>query len=185
MACLGECLPLTLSQAPARPRQDPFAPTELILLPANPSLGFDSVYLAFVIWHECHLIASRKGLSLLSSYSLHLEGHIEYLHAWVLGSSPVVSYRQLFCDFGEEMILTDSNGEQPLSAMVSMVTKVRRSAPGRWAAVILPSPHGTLSYPLRLTFLSTRITQVLSPAWMRPGMDLRAVTLSPSQKSRA
>ncbi|CAI9181591.1 unnamed protein product, partial [Rangifer tarandus platyrhynchus] len=30
---------------------------------------------------------------------------------------------QLFCDFGEEMILTDSNGEQPLTAMVSMVTK--------------------------------------------------------------
>lgn len=43
------------------------------------------------------------------------------------GFSPVASlYRQLFCDFGEEMILTDSNGEQPLSAMVSMVTKVRR-----------------------------------------------------------
>ena len=36
------------------------------------------------------------------------------------------------------MILTDSNGEQPLSAMVSMVTKVRRAASGvlagRWAA---------------------------------------------------
>ncbi|XP_076562341.1 ubiquitin-like modifier-activating enzyme 1 Y [Arvicanthis niloticus] len=30
---------------------------------------------------------------------------------------------QLFCDFGEEMIITDSNGEQPLSAMVSMITK--------------------------------------------------------------
>uniref|UniRef100_A0A8C9K7G7 Ubiquitin-like modifier-activating enzyme 1 n=1 Tax=Panthera tigris altaica TaxID=74533 RepID=A0A8C9K7G7_PANTA len=32
-------------------------------------------------------------------------------------------FGQLFCDFGEEMKLTDSNGEQPLSAMVSMVTK--------------------------------------------------------------
>ncbi|XP_036159818.1 ubiquitin-like modifier-activating enzyme 1 isoform X3 [Myotis myotis] len=32
-------------------------------------------------------------------------------------------FGQLFCDFGEEMILTDSNGEQPLSAMVSMITK--------------------------------------------------------------
>lgn len=36
------------------------------------------------------------------------------------------------------MILTDSNGEQPLSAMVSMVTKVRKPAfgvlAGRWAA---------------------------------------------------
>ncbi|KAB0353456.1 hypothetical protein FD755_023841 [Muntiacus reevesi] len=32
-------------------------------------------------------------------------------------------FGQLFCDFGEEMILTDSNREQPLTAMVSMVTK--------------------------------------------------------------
>uniref|UniRef100_A0A8C6AJD8 Ubiquitin-like modifier-activating enzyme 1 n=1 Tax=Monodon monoceros TaxID=40151 RepID=A0A8C6AJD8_MONMO len=32
-------------------------------------------------------------------------------------------FGQLFCDFGEEMILTDSNGEQPLSAMISMGTK--------------------------------------------------------------
>lgn len=45
-------------------------------------------------------------------------------------TSCVVFYRQLFCDFGEEMILTDANGEQPLSAMISMVTKVRRLAPG-------------------------------------------------------
>lgn len=57
--------------------------------------------------------------------------------------SPVASlYRQLFCDFGEEMILTDANGEQPLSAMISMVTKVRRPASGvlasRWAAAGFP-----------------------------------------------
>ncbi|XP_043830175.1 ubiquitin-like modifier-activating enzyme 1 [Dromiciops gliroides] len=32
-------------------------------------------------------------------------------------------FGQLFCDFGEEMVLIDSNGEQPLTAMVSMVTK--------------------------------------------------------------
>ncbi|KAK2508547.1 hypothetical protein MC885_007636 [Smutsia gigantea] len=32
-------------------------------------------------------------------------------------------FGQLFCDFGEEMILTDANGEQPLSTMISMVTK--------------------------------------------------------------
>lgn len=31
---------------------------------------------------------------------------------------------QLFCDFGEEMIVYDTNGEQPLSAMISMITKV-------------------------------------------------------------
>ncbi|NXW61210.1 UBA1 enzyme, partial [Eurystomus gularis] len=32
-------------------------------------------------------------------------------------------FGQLFCDFGEELVVTDPNGEQPLSAMVSMVTK--------------------------------------------------------------
>lgn len=31
---------------------------------------------------------------------------------------------QLFCDFGEEMMVQDTNGEQPLSAMISMITKV-------------------------------------------------------------
>ncbi|MEQ2276832.1 E1 ubiquitin-activating protein [Xenotaenia resolanae] len=33
-------------------------------------------------------------------------------------------FGQLFCDFGEEMIVYDTNGEQPLSAMISMITKV-------------------------------------------------------------
>uniref|UniRef100_A0A8C9MP53 E1 ubiquitin-activating enzyme n=1 Tax=Serinus canaria TaxID=9135 RepID=A0A8C9MP53_SERCA len=32
-------------------------------------------------------------------------------------------FGQLFCDFGDDMVVTDPNGEQPLSAMVSMVTK--------------------------------------------------------------
>ncbi|XP_054859377.1 ubiquitin-like modifier-activating enzyme 1 [Eublepharis macularius] len=32
-------------------------------------------------------------------------------------------FGQLFCDFGDEMVVTDTNGEQPLSAMVSMITK--------------------------------------------------------------
>lgn len=103
--------------------------------------------------------------------------------------SPVASlYRQLFCDFGEEMILTDSNGEQPLSAMVSMVTKVRSASgalAGRWAAAGLPSAPGTLSLPLRLTLPLTRTAPVWSPAWMRPAMDLRVATLSPFQKYRA
>lgn len=31
---------------------------------------------------------------------------------------------QIFCDFSEEMIVYDTNGEQPLSAMISMITKV-------------------------------------------------------------
>uniref|UniRef100_A0A8D3CNN1 E1 ubiquitin-activating enzyme n=1 Tax=Scophthalmus maximus TaxID=52904 RepID=A0A8D3CNN1_SCOMX len=36
-------------------------------------------------------------------------------------------FGQLFCDFGEEMIVFDTNGEQPLSAMISMITKVSLS----------------------------------------------------------
>lgn len=56
--------------------------------------------------------------------------------------SPVTSlHRQLFCDFGDEMVVTDATGEQPLSAVVSVVTKVRR--PGllisRWAAPVFIS----------------------------------------------
>lgn len=88
---------------------------------------------------------SPEGMGCLPSQSsVHVGGHLENLFAWVSGSSTVVSLdRQLFCDFGEEMILTDSNGEQPLSAMVSMVTKVRRLSPGvvlsgNWAAVVIP-----------------------------------------------
>ncbi|XP_063792145.1 ubiquitin-like modifier-activating enzyme 1 isoform X1 [Pseudophryne corroboree] len=32
-------------------------------------------------------------------------------------------FGQLFCDFGDEMVVLDPNGEQPLSAMISMITK--------------------------------------------------------------
>ncbi|NP_001080185.1 ubiquitin-activating enzyme E1 [Xenopus laevis] len=32
-------------------------------------------------------------------------------------------FGQLFCDFGKEMVVMDPNGEQPLSAMISMITK--------------------------------------------------------------
>uniref|UniRef100_A0A8C5MVR8 E1 ubiquitin-activating enzyme n=1 Tax=Leptobrachium leishanense TaxID=445787 RepID=A0A8C5MVR8_9ANUR len=32
-------------------------------------------------------------------------------------------FGQLFCDFGEELAVLDTNGEQPLSAMISMITK--------------------------------------------------------------
>ncbi|XP_062871211.1 ubiquitin-like modifier-activating enzyme 1 [Trichomycterus rosablanca] len=32
-------------------------------------------------------------------------------------------FGQLFCDFGDDMMVYDTNGEQPLSAMISMITK--------------------------------------------------------------
>lgn len=61
------------------------------------------------------------------------------LSTWVPDLSPVFSfYRQLFCDFGEEMILTDSNGEQPLTAIVSMVTKVWSLAHDRHVCSLSP-----------------------------------------------
>lgn len=34
-------------------------------------------------------------------------------------------YRQIFCDFGEDFKVVDTNGEQPTSNMISAVTKVR------------------------------------------------------------
>lgn len=63
---------------------------------------------------------------------------------------PPPHFRQLFCDFGDDMVVTDTNGEQPLSAMVSMVTKVLdawvtwgggRVSPGRLG------PLSTMSLP--------------------------------------
>lgn len=53
------------------------------------------------------------------------------LPLWLLGKrSPVLVClpSQLFCDFGEEMTVFDPNGEQPLSAMISMITKVSPTA---------------------------------------------------------
>ncbi|XP_060948881.1 ubiquitin-like modifier-activating enzyme 1 [Limanda limanda] len=32
-------------------------------------------------------------------------------------------FGQLFCDFGDEMVVYDTNGEKPLSAMISLITK--------------------------------------------------------------
>ncbi|KAG7279855.1 hypothetical protein CRUP_016182 [Coryphaenoides rupestris] len=37
-------------------------------------------------------------------------------------------FGQLFCDFGDDMLVFDTNGEQPLSAMISMITKAGPSA---------------------------------------------------------
>lgn len=53
--------------------------------------------------------------------------------------SYVLFCSQLFCDFGEEMKVYDTNGEQPLSAMISMITKV---SPYIWARMffkVLPT----------------------------------------------
>lgn len=46
------------------------------------------------------------------------------LNAFGVPQTRPLPHRQLFCDFGDDMVVTDPNGEQPLSAMVSMVTKV-------------------------------------------------------------
>ena len=33
-------------------------------------------------------------------------------------------HRQIFCDFGENFVVYDTNGEQPISNMVASITKV-------------------------------------------------------------
>ncbi len=33
-------------------------------------------------------------------------------------------YRQVFCDFGEKFVITDPNGETPISDMVAEIGKV-------------------------------------------------------------
>lgn len=174
-----------------------------VSLPAAPlsHLGF-RLCVHLPMWHEHHLI-SRDRLNLLSKYLLHLERHMKLCPiprrcpsvpppapCMELGHQPCCPlHRQLFCDFGEEMIITDSNGEQPLSAMISMITKVRRAAsgilPGRWATAgcLVCSCHPELIS--ETTLLLTRTTLVWLPAWMRPGMGLRVATLSPFQKYRA
>lgn len=34
-------------------------------------------------------------------------------------------FRQIFCDFGDKFVVSDVTGEQPLSVLISAVTKVR------------------------------------------------------------
>lgn len=101
-AYLGECphhFPLT----PARPWPRPLS--SHCPQPASAPRVLDSVCSPLPVWHEHRLIPSSDGLNLLNKYSLYLEGHMGSLCAWDLGISPVASlYRQLFCDFGEEMI---------------------------------------------------------------------------------
>uniref|UniRef100_A0A3Q3LFY2 E1 ubiquitin-activating enzyme n=1 Tax=Mastacembelus armatus TaxID=205130 RepID=A0A3Q3LFY2_9TELE len=63
----------------------------------------------------------------LTNLSLDEQQHVgEFCHS--KGIKLIVAdtrglFGQLFCDFGEEMIVYDTNGEQPLSAMISMITK--------------------------------------------------------------
>ena len=39
-------------------------------------------------------------------------------------------FSQIFCDFGEKFVISDVTGEQPLSVLISSVTKVRREEGG-------------------------------------------------------
>ena len=40
------------------------------------------------------------------------------------GTFPALPCRQIFCDFGEEFTVIDPDGEQPVSVLISAVTKV-------------------------------------------------------------
>ena len=39
----------------------------------------------------------------------------------------MVHFSQLFCDFGEEFIVLDRDGETPMTAMINYITKVTSS----------------------------------------------------------
>jgi len=65
---------------------------------------------------QTHVGCLGKLFGYLLSYSCFLDHNLIYVLCLI---------RQLFCDFGEEMLVFDTNGEQPLSAMISMITKVR------------------------------------------------------------
>ena len=36
----------------------------------------------------------------------------------------IIHFSQIFCDFGESFTVVDTNGEQPISNMISSVSKV-------------------------------------------------------------
>ena len=40
--------------------------------------------------------------------------------------SLLLSFSQVFCDFGKGFIVSDSDGESPVCVLVSSITKVRR-----------------------------------------------------------
>lgn len=80
------------------------------------------------------------------------------------------------------MVVYDSNGEQPLSAMISMITKVsfiQNCSPQKFVLHFKHSPEG-----MRFSGFC-RILQELLRVWMRLVMALRVVITSPSQRFRA
>lgn len=72
------------------------------------------------------IIADTRGLFGYDSHPCLFIVHMECVYMCLSMSNIYVCVfcSQLFCDFGEEMIVYDTNGEQPLSAMISMITKV-------------------------------------------------------------
>lgn len=68
---------------------------------------------------------------------------------------------QLFCDFGEEMIVYDTNGEQPLSAMISMITKV---SPCVWTGVC---QSGSYSLEYDIAILIPNLLNLFPPGQSR------------------
>lgn len=100
--------------------------------------------------------------------------------------------RQLFCDFGEEMLVFDTNGEQPLSAMISMITKVKACVMVALSLVYCGVRMNKVSHCHLLNFFCSlcvvcvkRTALVWLRVWMKHDMDLRVETTSLSQKCRA
>lgn len=74
--------------------------------------------------------------------------------------------RQIFCDFGEEFVISDVTGEQPISVIISSVSKVTTLC---WLDLALDRD---------LYFsLSCRTQRVWCPVPMKPDTTLRMVTM--------
>ena len=57
--------------------------------------------------------------------------HVPFLSSDNLQHFDIFYCRQIFCDFGEKFLVSDVTGEQPLSVMISAITKVREREGGR------------------------------------------------------
>uniref|UniRef100_A0A9R1SD38 E1 ubiquitin-activating enzyme n=2 Tax=Cyprinus carpio TaxID=7962 RepID=A0A9R1SD38_CYPCA len=77
-------------------------------------------------------------------------------------------FGQLFCDFGEEMTVFDTNGEQPLSAMISMITKVKTQLD--WATLyrVMKSLSSSMAEP---EFLLTDFAKFDRPGQLHMGFQ--------------
>lgn len=63
-----------------------------------------------------HVSSISRTLNISCLLNTCIRNHNKYLQ--------FIFFSQIFCDFGEGFTVVDTNGEQPISNMISSVTKV-------------------------------------------------------------